>query len=56
MEHIRVGRVLVYGGNDVNGNAMSSIEMLSVDGRAWNTLPTNIFAADAHFASVPLMT
>jgi len=48
------GRVLVYGGIDVNNQILSSVEMLSVDGHTWQTLPTAMFAADYRFSSVPL--
>lgn len=41
------GRALVYGGVDVNTVLLSSVEMLSVDGRAWQTLPTRMFVADS---------
>jgi hypothetical protein len=48
------GRVFVYGGNDANPMPLASVEMLSVDGNTWQTLPTPMYMADAQFASVPL--
>jgi hypothetical protein len=46
--------VFVYGGyDDEDKNSLSSVEMLSVDGKTWATLPTAMFA-DGGFASVPL--
>jgi hypothetical protein len=50
----RTGRVLVYGGMDMIGGVMASVEMLSLDGHSWQTLPTPMFKADYSFASVPL--
>jgi hypothetical protein len=46
--------VFVYGGGDVNIHALASVEMLSVNGQTWQTLPTPMFKADQLFASVPL--
>jgi hypothetical protein len=48
------GRVLVYGGDGVHGNMLSSVEMLSQDGSEWRTLPTPMFMADMYFSSVSL--
>ncbi|CAM6001377.1 unnamed protein product [Sphagnum balticum] len=47
-------RVFVYGGMDANGQLLASVEMLSPDRHNWTTMATSMFAADAHFASVPL--
>lgn len=52
--HVFAGRVLVYGGGDVHNDNLASVEMLSVDRRVWQTLPTRMFYADSRFASVPL--
>ncbi len=47
------GRVFVFGGGDVNGNVLSSVEMREQSlGLGWQTLPTPMFAADAYFESV----
>ena len=49
------GRVLVYGGTrDGNTDVLATVEMLSIDGQTWATLPTPMFKADAGFASVEL--
>ncbi len=48
------GRVLVYGGRDVNAASLASVELLSTDEQAWQTLPTPMFATDYWFASAPL--
>ena len=49
------GRVFVYGGSDVNYNALASVEMLSDNGKTWQILYFSpMFLADTTFASVPL--
>src|SRR5205823_6104254 len=42
------GRVLVYGG--YGNGALATVEMLSIDGQTWATLPTPMFKADYFFA------
>jgi hypothetical protein len=46
------GRVLVYGG--YGNEVLATVEMLSIDGQTWATLPTPMFKADYLFASVAL--
>jgi hypothetical protein len=48
------GRLLVFGGYDPNGTELASVEMLSTDKSAWQTVPTPMFKADAEVASVSL--
>ena len=53
------GRVLVYGGCGTGGcinvdEILATVEMLSIDGKTWATLPTPMFTADRDFASVAL--
>jgi hypothetical protein len=42
----------VYGGVNVTGALLGSVEMLAIDGHVWQTLPTAMFKADNMFASV----
>lgn len=56
---VRTGGVLVYGGLDVNGTQLASVEMLTFgdhgpDSANWQLLPTPMLYADNNFASVPL--
>jgi hypothetical protein len=44
----------VYGGINVNATPFASVEMLSTDGRAWQTLPTPMYMFDNSFSSVAL--
>ncbi len=44
----------MYGGAGVNETYVVSVEMLSLDGNSWQTLPTPMYYGDYNFASVPL--
>ncbi len=48
------GRVLVYGGQNTNRTALASVEMLTLDGKGWQTLPTPMFTASDYLLSVPM--
>jgi hypothetical protein len=48
------GRVCVYGGHDANNVLLSTVEMMSTNGKTWLTLPTQMYRADAFLSSVPL--
>jgi hypothetical protein len=49
------GRVLVYGGVDVKGNIISSVEVLSSADGKWQQLPAPLYQPDYSFASVPFL-
>ncbi len=42
----------MYGGRDVNANVLATVELLSVNGSTWQTLPTPMYQADYCFSSV----
>ncbi len=46
--------MVVFGGAIAKEQPVSSVEMLSADGRMWQMQPTAMFAADWLFESVPL--